>query len=433
MCVDPAGGLRPGYELKLNSYDLGVDIELADAVRAPALRAPRGPRRRRLLGHRQRLLRRRQHPHARHVDPRVQGELLQVHQRDPLRHRGRDRLQRQVYIAAGQRHLRRRRLRARPRLRRDLLATTATRPSACPRSRCSACSPAPAASPASSTSARSAATAPTCSRPPPRASAASGQGVEPRRRRVRRAASSSRRSMKRAARSPPAAELLPGERKGVTLGPLTPELAGPAATATSRLAGRPAARTASSRPRPERRRCRDRPPPAPRPSTPPATSCGRCGPSASSTTRCCSCASTTRHRPRAPAHRRRPDQVLAHDAALVAAREHWFVNEVHAAHGPRAARLDLTSRASSRSASRRHGRPAFAGCLLELALAADRFYCSTTRAVRVGLERAQRGGLPMSHGLTRLAARSTASRSKLEALLGSAGCSTPRRPTRPAS
>ncbi|MEA2787630.1 MAG: benzoyl-CoA-dihydrodiol lyase [Acetobacteraceae bacterium] len=32
MDVDPAGGLRDGYELKLNSYDLGVDIELADAV-----------------------------------------------------------------------------------------------------------------------------------------------------------------------------------------------------------------------------------------------------------------------------------------------------------------------------------------------------------------------------------------------------------------
>jgi benzoyl-CoA-dihydrodiol lyase len=30
--VDEHGGLRPGYELKLNSYDLGVDIELADAV-----------------------------------------------------------------------------------------------------------------------------------------------------------------------------------------------------------------------------------------------------------------------------------------------------------------------------------------------------------------------------------------------------------------
>src|SRR5476651_720293 len=32
MNVDEHGGLRPGYELKLNSYDLGVDIELYDAT-----------------------------------------------------------------------------------------------------------------------------------------------------------------------------------------------------------------------------------------------------------------------------------------------------------------------------------------------------------------------------------------------------------------
>ncbi|MGH6725288.1 MAG: enoyl-CoA hydratase-related protein, partial [Pseudolabrys sp.] len=32
MDVDQAGGLMDGYELKLNSYDLGVDIELADAL-----------------------------------------------------------------------------------------------------------------------------------------------------------------------------------------------------------------------------------------------------------------------------------------------------------------------------------------------------------------------------------------------------------------
>jgi benzoyl-CoA-dihydrodiol lyase len=32
MDVDEAGGLRPGYRLKLNSYDLGVDIELSDAL-----------------------------------------------------------------------------------------------------------------------------------------------------------------------------------------------------------------------------------------------------------------------------------------------------------------------------------------------------------------------------------------------------------------
>ena len=32
MRVSESGGLVPGYELKLNSYDLGVDIELHDAV-----------------------------------------------------------------------------------------------------------------------------------------------------------------------------------------------------------------------------------------------------------------------------------------------------------------------------------------------------------------------------------------------------------------
>ena len=32
MDIDENGGLRPGYRLKLNSYDLGVDIELNDAI-----------------------------------------------------------------------------------------------------------------------------------------------------------------------------------------------------------------------------------------------------------------------------------------------------------------------------------------------------------------------------------------------------------------
>lgn len=32
MDVDPDAGLAPGYELKMNSYDLGVDIELHDAI-----------------------------------------------------------------------------------------------------------------------------------------------------------------------------------------------------------------------------------------------------------------------------------------------------------------------------------------------------------------------------------------------------------------
>jgi benzoyl-CoA-dihydrodiol lyase len=32
LAVDPCGGLADDYELKLNSYDLGVDIELNDAI-----------------------------------------------------------------------------------------------------------------------------------------------------------------------------------------------------------------------------------------------------------------------------------------------------------------------------------------------------------------------------------------------------------------
>ena len=71
MDVDEGGGLRPGYRLKLNSYDLGVDIELHDAL--------------------QRI--RFEHPQVRVVvltsaknrvfsAPRVEGELLQVHERN---------------------------------------------------------------------------------------------------------------------------------------------------------------------------------------------------------------------------------------------------------------------------------------------------------------------------------------------------------------
>ena len=88
MDVAEDGGISPGYKLKLNSYDLGVDIELHDAlqrirfehpeVRSVIVTSLQGPRV--LLG--------RQHLHARPVEPRVEGELLQVHQRDAQRHRG---------------------------------------------------------------------------------------------------------------------------------------------------------------------------------------------------------------------------------------------------------------------------------------------------------------------------------------------------------
>jgi benzoyl-CoA-dihydrodiol lyase len=41
MDVSEDGGLRPGYELKLNSYDLGVDIELHDAIQRLRFEHPR--------------------------------------------------------------------------------------------------------------------------------------------------------------------------------------------------------------------------------------------------------------------------------------------------------------------------------------------------------------------------------------------------------
>jgi len=123
-----------------------------------------------------------------------------------------------------------------------------------------------------------------------------------------------------------------------------------------------------------------------------------------------------------------PAHVLAHDAALWATREHWFTNEVlrHMARTLR--RLDLTSRSfyalgdlSSRPSgpdSQGDRRPAFAGCLLELALAADRFYLLDNAAVQVGTSVLNEGVLPMSHGPSRLAARLYGEPDKLEALAG---------------
>ena len=77
-------GCAAAIRLKLNSYDLGVDIEFADALHAHPIRAPRreGARRRQ----RQALIassaRARTSTAARQLDARVQSELLQVHERD---------------------------------------------------------------------------------------------------------------------------------------------------------------------------------------------------------------------------------------------------------------------------------------------------------------------------------------------------------------
>ena len=65
--------LAEGYKLKLNSYDLGVDIELADAIQRLAFRAPASEGRRRYQSQAAHLLRRRQYLYARHFFTRVQS------------------------------------------------------------------------------------------------------------------------------------------------------------------------------------------------------------------------------------------------------------------------------------------------------------------------------------------------------------------------
>ena len=89
----------PGYELKLNSYDLAVDIELADAIQRLRFEHPEVHRHRHGRP-RPRVLLRREHLHARRLDPLVQGELLQVHQRDAAVHRGRSRASGLRFLAA---------------------------------------------------------------------------------------------------------------------------------------------------------------------------------------------------------------------------------------------------------------------------------------------------------------------------------------------
>jgi benzoyl-CoA-dihydrodiol lyase len=109
--------------------------------------------------------------------------------------------------------------------------------------------------------------------------------------------------------------------------------------------------------------------------------------------------------------------LLAHDAALVKARDHWFTREIllHMARVLR--RFDNTSRSFFALGDRG---TAFAGCLLELALASDRFYVleDEDAPVHAAVSELNEGGLPMHNGLTRLQTRLLGTPAQLEALVG---------------
>ncbi|MBI4613412.1 MAG: benzoyl-CoA-dihydrodiol lyase [Planctomycetes bacterium] len=114
------------------------------------------------------------------------------------------------------------------------------------------------------------------------------------------------------------------------------------------------------------------------------------------------------------------EQVLALDRILDALKEDWFVNEVRLLMARTLRRLDLT--AKSFFALVEEG-SCFAGCLLELALAADRTYMllDDPGKVRVATSPLSAGAFPMTHGLSRLAVRFLRTPGKVEAVLAREG------------
>ena len=109
-------------------------------------------------------------------------------------------------------------------------------------------------------------------------------------------------------------------------------------------------------------------------------------------------------------------RLLAVDAALIAHQDHWFVREVIHLIKRTLKRMDLTSR--SFFALIEPG-SCFAGTLFELALAADRSYMldDPERPVSIALSPMNGGPLKMSNGLTRLETRFLAQPDRVRDLL----------------
>ena len=137
----------PGYKLKLNSYDLGVDIELHDALQRIRFEHPAGAARRHHRARSERVF-----CSGANIFmlgafvARVEGELLQVHQRDAQRPRGLEPpLGAQVRSPRSTAPAPAAATSSRSPATRSCWSTIARRRCRCPRSRCSACCRAPAA------------------------------------------------------------------------------------------------------------------------------------------------------------------------------------------------------------------------------------------------------------------------------------------------
>jgi benzoyl-CoA-dihydrodiol lyase len=117
-----------------------------------------------------------------------------------------------------------------------------------------------------------------------------------------------------------------------------------------------------------------------------------------------------------------PDAVLASDEFILNHQENWFVREVLGMMRRSFARIDVTSRSLYAIVE-----PAscFAGTLLELALAADRVYMRDTQegesAATMTLSKMNFGPLPMVNKLSRLAARFYGDETQMARLRGEIG------------
>ncbi len=110
--------------------------------------------------------------------------------------------------------------------------------------------------------------------------------------------------------------------------------------------------------------------------------------------------------------------VLAMDEALAARSDHWFISETLHFMKRVCKRMDVTAR--SFFALVEPG-SCFAGSLMELALAADRSYMLEEDGVDVALGQLNAGPLPMGNGLTRLETRFIGDPEKPSALLAHEG------------
>jgi benzoyl-CoA-dihydrodiol lyase len=113
-----------------------------------------------------------------------------------------------------------------------------------------------------------------------------------------------------------------------------------------------------------------------------------------------------------------PNNVEAIDAVLVSQHNHWFVREVVGMMRRTFARLEVSSRSMYGIVE---PGSCFAGSLLEFALAADRVYMLDDAKVSLRLSEMNFGTLPMANGLPRLEARFYESRDQIAHLRGFIG------------